>query len=394
MSTGTIPQTDKKEGFSLRQLIPNDVGQLPVVAALIVISVYFQLDSKGLFLTPRNLNNLVLQFVTIAIIGLGATLVLLIGEIDLSLSAVSAFCGAVTVTTSVNDHFPAWEAIIAGLLVGAVVGFINGSLVAFLRVPSFIVTLAALIGYTGFLLHILLPVTDIHLFDPFISGLTSNYLPNSLGFGLPIVGVGIYAVFLVYGQIARRNRGLSTMPTWQLGLQIGLIVALTAGVLYVFDNYLGVPYVAVILIGLTALMWIITRFTTFGRHVYAVGGNAEAARRVGINVTAVRIAIFTLASTLAAVAGILEASRTASAFAQVDSTLLLNAIAAAVIGGVSLFGGRGSVWGVLLGALVIEGLLNGLVLQGRNADVQEMVEAVVLILAVIVDAVLRRRPGS
>ena len=161
--------------------------------------------------------------------------------------------------------------------------------------------------------------------------------------------------------------------------------------LSVFENYLGVPKVAMIVIVTIAISWLVLKFTTFGRHVYAVGGNTEAARRAGINVTLVKISVFATTSFIAGIGGILEASRTISASAQVSPSLLLDAIAAAVIGGVSLFGGRGSVWSVLLGALLIGGLLNGLTLQGRGADIQQMIEGTVLILAVIVDAVIRRR---
>ena len=154
------------------------------------------------------------------------------------------------------------------------------------------------------------------------------------------------------------------------------------------------PITAIVLLGLILIFWLIMRFTTFGRHVYAVGGNAEAARRAGINVVGIRIAIFGLASTLAAMAGILEASRIISGSAQIDPTFLLNAIAMAVIGGVSLFGGRGSVWAVVIGMLIIGSLANGLVLLGKGTDIEQMVEGAVLLIAVTVDAVARRRNAS
>ncbi|MGZ3584139.1 MAG: ABC transporter permease subunit, partial [Ktedonobacterales bacterium] len=158
-----------------------------------------------------------------------------------------------------------------------------------------------------------------------------------------------------------------------------------------FDNYLGVPLTTMIMIGIILVVWLITTKTAFGRHIYAVGGNAEASRRAGIKIVGLRVAIFAMASTLAAVGGILEVSREVSAPAQLDQTLLLNAIAAAVIGGVSLFGGRGSVWGVVLGALIVGSLINGLTLTGQPASVELMAEGVVLLVAVLIDTVVRRR---
>ena len=174
-------------------------------------------------------------------------------------------------------------------------------------------------------------------------------------------------------------------------MQVGLPVVLTLIVIAGFQSYQGVPLVSLIMISIIMLFWLLTTKTAFGRHVYAVGGNAEAARRAGINVVGLRIAIFTLASTLASIGGILLVSREVSAPAQVDQSLLLNAIAAAVIGGVSLFGGRGSVWGVVLGALVVGSLFNGLFLLNQPASIVEMSEGLILLLAVLVDAVARRR---
>jgi len=180
------------------------------------------------------------------------------------------------------------------------------------------------------------------------------------------------------------------MSLTQVIVQIVVATVLVIGAVAVFQSYQGVPYAAAILFALIAFFWLIMTKTSFGRHVYAVGGNAEAARRAGINVVGVRIACFTLCSTLAAVGGILLASRGTAVASQIDPVLLLNAIAAAVIGGVSLFGGRGSVWAVVLGALIIGSLVNGLALLSQGTDVSEMVEGAVLLIAVTVDALVRR----
>lgn len=370
-------------------------GQLPVVFTLIIIWIFFQITSPdGVFLSARNLSFLVLQIAVLGTIGLASTLVLLIGEIDLSLGVVSYATGAVTVIFSVYHGWSTIPALLIGLAVGAVIGLVNGFFVAVLRVPSFIVTLAGLLGYQGFVIHILYPQTSINVSDPNINNLATNYLPDYLGIGLPVIAVLLYIVGTLYARIQRQRNGLVTGPAWTTWLRIAVAILLVVGVISLFESYRGVPQSATILVGLILLFWLILRFTSFGRHVYAVGGNAEAARRAGINVTGIRIAVFTLASVLATVGGLLAVSRSGVATAQVDQTLLLNAIATAVIGGVSLFGGRGSVWGIVLGALVIGSISNGMALLNQTADVVYIVEGIVLIIAVTADAVARRRRAT
>jgi D-xylose transport system permease protein len=371
-----------------------DLGQLPVVLTLVLIAIFFEITSSGLFLLPRNLSNLLLQIAATGLISLGAVLVLLIAEIDLSLGVVSYVCGTVMVVLSVQHGASPFVAILGALVVGAVIGLVNGIFVAVLRVPSFIVTLAALIGYSGLVLHILLPNTTIRLSDTFLAGIAANYLTFPWDLLVPIPFIAVYVILELWNRIRRQRAGLSQMPLWELGLRTGAVVVVFALGLIVFENYRGIPYSTLILVGVILLFWLIMRFTAFGRHVYAVGGSAEAARRAGISVVGIRVVVFTLASTLAAVGGVLAASRAISGTAQIDQTLLLDAIAIAVIGGVSLFGGRGSVWAVVLGALVIGSLKNGLDLLGQQQDIKQMVEAVVLIIAVTADAITRRRNAT
>jgi D-xylose transport system permease protein len=378
----------------VRGLLGSDLGQLPVFIGLVLIAVYFQIAGGGFFLTPQNLTNLVQQIITIAIVALGAVLVLLIGEIDLSLAAVASLCGAFMGVLSARQGWPAWAAILAAIVAGLLIGAINGFFISVLRMPSFIVTLAALIFYQGLLLLVLYPQTTLPIRDDAINRIAVTYMPEYLGIGIPIALVVIYALSLVISRAARQRAGLPVMTVGQLAFRIGLVAAIVVAVLVFFDNYLGVPLVALILLGLLIIFWLITTRTRFGRHVYAVGGNTEAARRAGIRVVGLRIMIFSLAAMLAAIGGILLASRQVSAASAVDQTLLLSAIAAAVIGGVSLFGGRGSVWAVILGSLVVGSLENGLDLIGQSTAVKNMVEGVVLLLAVLVDALTRRRNAT
>jgi D-xylose transport system permease protein len=378
----------------VRGLIGNDLGQLPVFIGLILIAIYFQIAGGGFFLTPQNLTNLVQQIITIGIVALGAVLVLLIGEIDLSLAAIASVCGAIMGVLSARHGWPAWAAIVAAIVAGLLIGAINGFFVAVVRMPSFIVTLAALIFYQGLLLLILFPQTTLPIRDDAINAIAVTYLPDYLGFGIPLLAVAVYIASLLIQRSARQRRGLPVMPIGQLAVRIGLVVAVVAALLAFFEAYLGVPLVAVILVGLIVIFWIVTTRTRFGRHIYAVGGNTEAARRAGIRIVSLRIVVFSLAAMLAAIGGILLASRQVSAASAVDQTLLLSAIAAAVIGGVSLFGGRGSVWAVVLGSLVVGSLENGLDLIGQSTAVKNMVEGVVLLLAVLFDAIARRRNAT
>ncbi len=407
------PATEQEESpkpslqATIGKYLRGNLGSLPVILTLIIILAFFQIaeeviHNQGFFLSPRNLNFLVLQIASLGILGLGSTLVLLIGEIDLSLGVVSYLTGSVTAIYSVYHHWSTIPAILIGFAVGAAIGLGNGFFVAVLRVPSFIVTLAGLLVYQGVVIHILFPQTSVNLTDPNIDNLATNYVANPntlgtdylsdfLGLGLPLIAVLLYAVGTYYARVQRQRRNLAVGPAWATWLRIGIAIAAVVGALVLFENYNGVPQAALILVGVILLFWLLLRFTPFGRHVYAVGGNAEAARRAGISVIRTRIFIFMLASTLGAVAGLLAASREGTATAQVDPTLLLNAIATAVIGGVSLFGGRGSVWGIVLGALVIGSIGNGMALLNQTADVVYIVEGVILIIAVTADSLARRQ---
>jgi D-xylose transport system permease protein len=375
------------------QMLRNDLSFLPVLLTLIVIWAYFGISTQGLFLYPRNLSNLVLQIATTGVYALSVTPVLLIGEIDLSLVSVGTLGAVIMGVLVQRAGWSAGPAIAVALLSGAIVGMVNGLLVAVVRIPAFIVTLAASIAYEGLLLYLqfgqsTLIITNDTIIS--IAGSPRSYLPWYLGIGLPIVVVVLYIIGVLYGQLQRYRAGLKIKPLWQLILQLALVVALVGGTVLLFENYLGVPNTTVILIGLILIFWLVLTKTGFGRHIYAVGGNSEASRRAGINVTAIRIVVFTLCSTLAVLGSIIEASRQTAVASLIDPTLLLSAIAAAVIGGISLFGGRGSVWSIILGVLIIGSLINGLALMGQTQAVEEMIEGAVLAIAVAADAIIRR----
>lgn len=376
--------------FSLRSLMQGDLGFIPVLLTLALITIYFQLTTSGVFLQARNLSNLTQQIVAISILSVAAVLVLLLGEIDLSLAAVAQACAAIMATVSVYQNWNPWLAMLAALLAGALAGLVNGFFTAVLRVPSFIVTLAGSIAYAGLLLVVMGPQTTLVVRDPTIRALAPTYLPPALGWGLPLACLALYAAGIWYNQKQRSQANLPVKHSSQILLQLAAAMAVVLIIAFLFHAYQGVPQAVMIALGLVVVFWLVLKKTAFGRHLYAVGGNAEAARRAGINVVRMKITVFMLASTLAALAGIMMTSRSTAVATQISSTLLLNAIAAAVIGGVSLFGGRGSVWAVILGALVIGSLDNGLDLLNREQGVKNIVQGTVLLLAVTVDALVRR----
>jgi D-xylose transport system permease protein len=399
-SSVEAPSYTQKQTFG--QLLRGDLGFLPVFLTLLIIVIYFTATPPaGIFLQPRNFSNLLQQSVQTGITALGVVPVLLLAEVDLSLAVVGTFGAVVMGVLSERMGVPPTVAIAAGILAGALAGAINGFFIAVLRIPSFIVTLAAYIFYQGAVLALLAPQDTLIIHNPTIvniAGSSTSFLPEWLGVGLPIVLLIVYAASLFYDQVIRKRSGLRTKSLPQLIGRIVLVAAIILGVVGILENtpsptpglYLGVPTGVAIFIFLLLVVWLVLTKTTYGRHIYAAGGSAEAARRAGINITMIRITVFTLCSGLAAVAGVLQASRANSVATAISPVLTLQAIAAAVIGGVSLFGGKGSVWAIILGTLIITSLANGLALQSRGTDVQFMIQGGVLLLAVTADALIRR----
>ncbi len=390
-STVEVPSYQPRQ--TIGQLLRNDLGFLPVLLTLILIVIFFTIASNGVFLYPENFSNLIVQSAPLGIAAVGIVLVLLLGEIDLSGAAVGVLCTVVMSILTERAHWSAGPAILVALICALIVGGVNGFFIAILRIPSFIVTLAASIAYSGLLLLLLNGQTTQIIRDPFvlaIAGTATSYLPDSLGIGLPVIAVLVYVGSLVFNYMSRRRAGLRAISLTRLIVQSVLSVVIVVGAVILFESYNGVPYSTALLFGIIIIFWLALTRTSWGRHVYAVGGNAEAARRAGINNISIRLAVFALASMLAAVGAIVEASQGASVQSAIPPQLQLNIIAAAVIGGVSLFGGRGSAWAVVIGMLIVECLQNGLALLNQATDVQYMIEGLVLIIAVTADALIRR----
>ena len=378
----------------LGRILRGDVGYLQVFLALGLIWTVFQLANDR-FLTATNLTNLLLQVTAIGIISIGVVLVLLLGEIDLSIGAVSGLCAGIMAVLTVQHGWDPGLAILIGLLAGTAIGLINGFFNTYFGIPSFVVTLAGLIAWQGALLLVLGDTGTINLPPSVITDLTSTFYGAGVGWTLAVV---VTAGTLGAGLFSRRRRqraGLEAPPLAGLVFRTVLVgAAMFIGVAILLSDR-GVPLAAIILLGLTGLFAFITERTRFGRHIYAVGGNAEAARRAGIRVTRVRVIVFAIGATMAGAGGIMAASRLIAVNQSSGSgDVLLNAIAGPVIAGTSLFGGRGSVWSALLGALVIGSISNGINLLGLESSVRFMITGGVLLAAVTLDALSRRRRSA
>jgi D-xylose transport system permease protein len=373
-----------------RRFATGDVGSLPVIFGLVLIWAIFYLQNP-LFLSPGNLTNLAGQIAPTGIVSVGIVLVLLLGEIDLSVGSVYGLGSAVMAVLSVQQGWAAAPAIAAAVLVGTLIGTFQGFFFTRFRIPSFVVTLAGLLTWFGAQLHVLGEKGTINLSDPVIVSVANQFYPASVGWTLAIIVVAFLGVDLF---IVRRRRAAARLPLdgWAGAIAKFLVIAgVIFGAMAVLAADKGVPLSLLILLAFVVGFDLILTRTRFGRHVFAVGGNAEAARRAGISVNGIRIAVFALCGTMAAFGGILGASRLEAVnYSSGTGDTLLNAIAAAVIGGTSLFGGRGTVWSALTGGLVIGSINNGLALLSAASDVKFMVTGGVLLAAVTIDAVARQ----
>lgn len=357
---------------------------MPAVASLLVIAVFFQLQSPH-FLSPLNLSNLAVQATLIAVIALGEVIVLLLGEIDLSLGSICGATAAILGVLMTSGNLPWYVAVPGMVLAGALMGAFQGWWIAWLGIPSFVVTLAGMLAFLGLQLFILGPNGTMSVFDPTIAGLTGSWVPVELGTILGI-GVALAVAVVVIRSVSSGRRDLR-----HLAFPV-VIAALVIGGLAVFNSAKGIPVAFLALVLMLLLGWWVTQHTTAGRHLFAVGGNAEAARRAGISVVRMRFAAFTLSGAIAAIGGVFAVSYNGSAGTLTGGgTLLLEAIGAAVIGGTSLFGGRGTVWSALFGALIMGGVANGLDLTNADQPVKYMVQGAIVLLAVSMDTILRRR---
>jgi D-xylose transport system permease protein len=389
----------------LRRVRNGESGALPVIAGLIVIGAYFQIREPA-FLSAGNIANLMTQAGFLITFCMAQTFPLLLGEIDLSLGFNAAIGATITLwMVAVAHPFPTWLAILAGIAVCAAIAAIEGLIIVWLRIPSFVVTLAGLLGLNGVLLWLFEQTGGVGLggviqdHNGFINGLVSSNVGPTAGWIILIAAVALAAVFMVLRDQRRRRNGLSAPPLSVTILKLAFLAAVGLALVLILNHNRssgvipleGVPWVVPIVLVLTVLIGLLLSRTKFGRYMYAVGGNAEAARRAGISLSRIRVLAFAACGVVAGITGILYASFLGSISNNIPGgQYVLYSVAGAVIGGVSLFGGRGRITGAVLGGFVVAVIYNGVILLGLGAAGQYIWTAGVLLAAVILDALARR----
>jgi D-xylose transport system permease protein len=371
-----------------------DVGSLPIVIGLALIVAFFYSKNEN-FLTAGNFTNLMTQMAGVTTIAIGVVFVLLLGEIDLSIAYVAGVAGVIVAQLQVPDGH--WEvkgvlAIAIAVAITALIGALQGSFVAYVGVPSFVVTLAGLLFWQGVILYRIGEAGVIIIEDTRINDVANYFFSDRAGLLIAAVGSALFALSTLAGVVSRRRHGIRTDNLVLVAAKLVFVAAVLFGAVIWANKERGFPLAFVLVIILLVFWTWVAERTTFGRHVYAVGGNAEAARRAGINVARIRVYVFMISGLMAGFGGVILAARLNSVDLNAGGgTLLLDAISAAVIGGTSLFGGRGRVISALLGALVISTVGNGIDLLGYSSAIKYMVTGLILLAAVTLDAVSRRR---
>ncbi|WP_374215216.1 sugar ABC transporter permease [Streptomyces sp. NEAU-Y11] len=369
-----------------------ELGSVPVVLGLFLIWAIFQTVNPH-FLSPRNLSNLSVDIVGTGMIAVGVIFVLLVGEIDLSVASVSGLSAATFAVLSVNQGMPELPAVLLAVLCGTGVGAVQGFFFAKVGVHAFVVTLAGLLGWYGLMLYIMGTYGTINIDDRGLVAKLTNFYFNDVAAAYGLAALGAAGYFLASWLDTRRRRraGVPFRSLSETGLRTGVLVVVGFVAAALLNQFQGLPLALLIfLIVLVGLDYVLRR-TAYGRMIFALGGGVEAARRAGLNVELVRISAFMMSGTMAAIGGLFLASRISSVSqTSVSNNLLMNAIAAAVIGGTSLFGGRGSTWSALLGVLVIQSIASGVALMGIQAAVQFMITGGVLLIAVVIDSLSRK----
>jgi D-xylose transport system permease protein len=375
-----------------------ELGSLPIAIGLVIITLFFY-EKASPYIGATNFNNVIVQMAGVTTIAFGVVFVLLLGEIDLSIGAVSGVAGVVVAELQLpgsGHQLPGLLAILLAVVAGALIGAFQGSFVAFLGVPSFVVTLAGLLAWQGVIIRSL-PQSVIVIQDNTINNVANYYFSHRAGWIIAGIATAIYAVSQL-GRVVARWRAripIGNLP-WVL-LKIVAVGAITFFVAYKSntDPARGLPFAGLLIVALLVFWTFVAKRTVFGRHVYAVGGSAEAARRAGISVARIRVLVFMISGAMAGLGGVVFASRLNSVNLESGGgTILLDAISAAVIGGTSLFGGRGEVKSALLGGLIIAMIANGIDLVGYSASTKLITTGVILLAAVTLDTLLRRRQAA
>ncbi|GAA3005415.1 sugar ABC transporter permease [Streptomyces fulvorobeus] len=379
-----------------RKMGAGDLGSIPVVIGLLIICVVFQsLNSE--FLSAKNLSDIAVAMVATGMMAVGIIFVLLLGEIDLSVGSVSGVSGALVAVLSVTQGMNEWLAVFIAIVSGAAIGAIHGFFFARIGAPAFAVTLAGLLFWLGFMLQLLGDTGTINLDgDGVVGHLTTYYFADvAAAYGLAAIAVVGYFLSAFLDSRRREAAGIPARPLTDIVVRTAVLAVFAFAAAVMFNQYRGLPLALVLFLVVLVGTDFVLRRTAYGRKIFALGGSVEASRRAGINVTAIRVSVFAIAGTFAAIGGLFWASKIA-AVNQGSGTgdLLMNVIAAAVIGGTSLFGGRGRTWNALLGVMVIVSIQYGLSLEGIATPINYMITGGVLLITVVIDSVTRKTQKS
>jgi D-xylose transport system permease protein len=393
-ATGSEPVNESFFGRLLDNIRAGNLGSWPVIIGLVVIVIFFSFKANN-FLSPGNFSNIITQMAGVTLLAYGVVFVLLIGEIDLSISYVSGVGGVVVaqLTLAESGHqLPGLVAIFLAVVACIAIGAFQGSFVAFIGVPAFVVTLAGYQIWQGVIQKSIEGEGVIVIQDETVNNMANYFFSNKAGWVIAALVCGVYAASVLGGVISHRRAGVPVRDPLFVAFKLIAVVVVAVVTVIICNKDRGVPFVLLLMIAALLILTFVAKRTTFGRHVYAVGGNAEAARRAGINVARVRIIVFMISSGMAGLGGVVLAARLNSVDLNAGGgTLLIDAIAAAVIGGTSLFGGRGEVRDALFGALVIATIANGLNTLNLTQGVIYITTGAILLFAVTLDTVLRRR---
>jgi D-xylose transport system permease protein len=396
--TLATPQPEARKKRTFGELLTSDLRALPVVIGLAALWIFFASQSD-VFLTARNLSNLLVQSTVVGIMALGLMFVLLVKEIDLSVAAINGVTAVLMAKLVVEFGFSPWLSIPIAILVGAVIGALSARWVTYVGVPSFVVTLGLGLALNGVQMLLLPQTARFGLLGSGVEMIAQTKIAGSAAWLVLAIGLVVFSALVVSGMARRQKAGLD-VPVMS-GLVFPLVGGAVFGVIvvWILNSHQGIPLVTLIFAILLGVGAYVLKETTFGLHLYAVGNNDEAARRAGIKVANIKMAAFAIAGGIAALAGVIGASRALgvgvfSGGGIGGGTLLLESIAAAVIGGVSLFGGRGSIHAALLGALVIGSVQNGLNLMGVENEIRLIVTGLLLVLAVSIDKLIERFTGQ
>lgn len=383
---------------TLKKIISNNVRQFGMVIALVVIAILFQFLTGGVLLTPLNITNIIMQNSYIILLAFGMLIVIITGEIDLSVGSVVAFVGAISGILLVNQDLPVIVGIFLSLLIGAAIGAFNGFWVAYVRIPAFIVTLASMLIFRGLTLVALNGETIAPFPDSFRS-LSTAFIPDIFNGGnlhilTILVGALLTVVYIIFEYRNRQNDKKYNVDTSSNSLFIAKLVIAAVIIntfTFVLAQYEGIAIVLVLIFFIYLIYASMMNKTVLGRHIYAVGGNENAARLSGINSNKVKFWVFVNMGVLSALAGLIFAGRLNAATPQAGTGFELDAIAAAVIGGASMTGGVGTVFGAVIGALVMGILNNGMSIMGIGIDWQQAIKGLVLLAAVTFDILYKKK---